>query len=229
MENTCNRCHQTVEPDASFCPHCGLPQLVYSDNADQESGQQVRWDEAVRDASSVAWKPALRSMFMLAGPAGVAGALLGLPGLVIMAISGAWAVSLYRRSQKPAWITIGAGARIGLVFGIIAGWIAVAAGGGTLFVQRYGLKEGVQIDTQWKQFVEMDSQATQKIAEQMGMLSTAEAEQQRQQNENWMLSPEGHAALVTADLVFSAFLFAIFAMAGGALSARMLARQRPRS
>src|SRR5579863_1644998 len=109
MEETCNRCHQTVEPGASFCASCGLPQLVYSDETVPENGQQVRWDDAVRDASSVAWRPALRSVLMLAGPAGLAGAFLGLPGLVIMAISGAWAVSLYRRTQQPAWITIGAG------------------------------------------------------------------------------------------------------------------------
>lgn len=228
METTCHRCHQTVEPGASFCPYCGLPQLIYSADTAQENNQVARWDEAVRDAGSVAWRPALRLALLLAVPAGLAGALLGIPGLLVMAFAGAWAVSLYVRSQQPPWITMGAGARIGLAFGLIAAWLAFAASGGALFFNRYALHKGTQMDAEWKRFVDLDAQVTQKFAESLGMSGT-EAEQQQVQNKSRMLSPEGHAGMVTGDLALSSLLFVLFAMTGGAVSARLQSRrQRPR-
>ena len=70
MEITCTRCNQTVQAENCYCPVCGLPQLVYTADGSQGQGQPDRWNEAVRDASSVDWKMALRSALMLAIPAG---------------------------------------------------------------------------------------------------------------------------------------------------------------
>jgi hypothetical protein len=227
METTCSRCHQTVEEGTSFCPNCGLPQLMYNADAAPEAGAQpVRWDEAVRDASSVAWKPALRSALLLAIPAGLAAAFLDIPGLLIMGISGAWTVSLYMRARRPAWITIGAGARIGLAFGIIAGWLAFAAAGGALFLQRYAMHQGDQIDAEWKQSVVLQEQFSDKFFSSVAQLNTPEARQARAQNQALMLSPEGHAGWIIAGFAFSSSLFVLFAMAGGALGARMQVRRK---
>ena len=103
-------------------------------------GQPERWNEPVRDASTVDWKPAMRPALTLAVPAGLLCSLL-LAGqhlrAALMAVAAAWAVALYMRSQRPAWITIGAGARIGLVTGLLGGWMAAAATGLTLFVMRF--------------------------------------------------------------------------------------------
>jgi len=71
METTCNRCHQTVQDENCYCPSCGLPQFVYSAESAAGQGQTERWNDAVRDAASIDWKPALRSAFMLAIPAGI--------------------------------------------------------------------------------------------------------------------------------------------------------------
>src|SRR4051812_35991007 len=104
MELTCNRCHQSVQPGVSFCPNCGLPQLVYSPEETVENTQPARWDEAVRDASSVAWQPAMRSAFTVGLPAGVLCAFLspvGIISMILMGLTGAWVVSLYMKVQRP--------------------------------------------------------------------------------------------------------------------------------
>jgi len=226
MEISCTRCHQTVPTGSCYCPVCGLPQLVYSADGSPGPGQPDRWNEAVRDAASVEWKPALRSAVMLAIPAGLLCAFLGIAGLLLMGISGAWAVSLYVRSQRPSWITIGAGARIGLALGLIAGWLAFAASGAALFVERYGLHQDAQIDQEWKAFVDLDTQITRRIAAWTGSADPVAVQAVSSQTEMWMLSPEGHASTVAANFAWASFLLAVFATLGGALGARVQARKR---
>jgi hypothetical protein len=110
----------------------------------------------VRDAGSVDWKPALRSALVLAIPAGILCSLfspVSIFGLLWMSVASAWVVSLYLRSQRPAWITTGAGARIGLVTGLVGGWTAAAASGITLFTMRFGLHQGKSLDDTWSTIV----------------------------------------------------------------------------
>ncbi len=222
METTCSRCHQTVEPGASFCPYCGLPQLVYNAEAStQETGQPVQWTQAVRDASSVAWRPALRSTAALAIPAGVLCAFLwpvGIFGLLLMGATGAWAVSLYMRSQQPAWITIGAGARIGLVAGILGGWTSAATAAASLYAMRYWLHQGHIFDNFWENLI------NQQIAQQWASMGVDA--QTAATLKALLLSPEGRAAWVLCTLSFLVLVSLLFAMAGGALSARMQIRRR---
>lgn len=224
MEQTCNRCHQTVEPGVSFCPNCGLPQLVYSAEDLAENGEPRRWDEAVRDASSVAWRPAMRSALLLGVPAGILCAFLwpvGIVGMVLMGCAGAWVVSLYMKSQQPAWITLGAGARIGLVTGLIGAWASAATSGITLFAMRFWLHQGSIFDNFWAHLV--DVQLTQQW-DSMGADATTVA-----MLKAMLLSPEGRAmwALSTISFLMAASL--VFAIAGGALSARLqVRRRRPR-
>jgi hypothetical protein len=223
METTCSRCHQTVEPGASFCPYCGLPQLVYNAETEtQESGQPVQWNQAVRDASSVAWRPALRSIFVLAIPAGVLCAFLwpegGILGLVLMGATGAWAVSIYTRSQQPAWITIGAGARIGLVAGILGGWTAAGTAAASLYAMRYWLNRGSIFDNFWQSLV--NQQFVQQWAS-MGVDAKTTATLKAM-----LLSPAGRAAWVLCTLSFLVLVSLLFAVAGGALSARVQVRRR---
>ena len=115
METTCTRCHQAVEADACFCPFCGLPQLVYS-TEDAEGQMAAETGNApVRDAGSVDWKPAIRTALTLAIPAGILCSMLSpvsILGLLLMAGTSAWVVAIYLRKEKPAWLTIGAGAAI---------------------------------------------------------------------------------------------------------------------
>ncbi len=225
MEMTCSRCHQTVQAETSFCPYCGLPQLVYSTEAASDGGQPVRWNDAVRDASSVAWRPALRSALTLAIPAGVLCAFLvpaGIFGLLLMGATGAWVVSLYMRSQRPAWITVGAGARIGLVTGILGSWSAAVMSGISLYALRYWFHEGRVFDDFWNNLItqQMNRQLSQQWA------AMGESAQSITVLKAWMLSPEGRAAWVLCAMGFLMAFLLVSAIAGGALGARMHVRRR---
>lgn len=225
MELTCSRCHQTVETGTSFCSYCGLPQLVYSAENPAEAGQPVRWNEAVRDASAVMWRPALQSAISLAIPAGVLCAFLapvGIFGLLLMGATGAWAVSLYMRRQRPAWITIGAGARIGLVTGILSGWTAAATAAFTLYAMRYWFDQGQVFDQFWNTVVA--AQMNQQFDRQMATMGNSA--QAVTALKAWMLSPDGRAAWVLCAMALLLALLLASAAAGGALGARMHVRRR---
>lgn len=230
MEITCTRCHQTVEADSCYCPTCGLPQLVYS--ADSASGlaQPEHWNEGVRDAASIDWKPALRAASMLAIPAGLlscAASPISFMGLFWMAAAAGWTVVLYVRSQRPAWITIGAGARIGLVTGLLGGWLAFGASGGALFVQRYVLHQSNQIDDLYQtSFLAPLQQSFQQSLSSMEPSDAAQVRPVWAQLQSWLSSPEGHAGIWGWYFAFNSAILLFFAIAGGALGARILARTR---
>jgi hypothetical protein len=229
MEITCNRCHQTVHAEDCFCPSCGLPQLVYTAESTSGQSQADRWTEVARDASMVEWKSAMRSAVLLAIPAGLLSSGLspvGIFGLFWMAAAAAWAVVLYVRGQGPAWITIGAGARIGLVTGLLAAWLAFSVSGGTLFVQRFVLHQASQIDSEWKNRVQTSQQMTQEWTAEMEPSDAAQAQSLRTQVQAWMLSPWGHAGIEVFSLACNAIFLIFFAAGGGALGARVLARTR---
>jgi hypothetical protein len=225
MEVTCNRCHQSVEPESCYCPACGLPQLLYASEAGAGTTQPEKWNEAVRDASAVDWKPALRTAMLLAIPAGLLScgiSPVGVLGLFWMSAAAAWAVTLYVRNQHPSWITMRAGARIGLVTGLMAGAVAFSASGAALFVQRFVLHQAGAIDTEWQARVEASHQLTQQLATQMGVLDAARLQAQKA----LMLSPEGHAGIEAFGMASNALFLLLFAAGGGAMGARLLARSR---
>jgi hypothetical protein len=221
MEISCSRCHQTVEEGTSYCPFCGLPQLVFTAEGSSGQGQAERWNEAVRDAGSIDWKAAIRYSLMLAMPAGLLCSMLspaGILGLLFMAGAGAWAVLLYMRGQRPPWITIGAGARIGLVTGVLGAWAAAAMTGLTLFAMRFWFHEGKIFDDYWQKLV--GQQMSQQWASMGIDAQTVEV------TRTWLLSPEGRAGWVLGALAVLMAALLLFAVAGGALGARLLARTR---
>jgi hypothetical protein len=233
MEIACNRCRQTVQPEDCYCPACGLPQLVYAAGDPSGQNQPERWDESVRDAATVDWKAALRAILLLAIPAGFLSSEAspaGRLGIFWMSAAAAWAVVLYVRSQRPAWVTLGAGARMGLVTGLLASWLAFGVSAGALFVQRFLFHQSTQIDTGWKTYVETYTQTSQQMTQQWtsGMAAADAAQFQANQASihAWMLSPWGHAGIQTGELLFNAAFLLFFAVAGGALGARFLARSR---
>jgi hypothetical protein len=220
MELTCSRCHQTVRSEDCFCPVCGLPQILYTADSAEGQNQPENWQGAVRDASQVEWKPALRSVLALAIPAGLFCSLpspLGIFGLLLMSGTAAWVVALYMRSRRPAWITIGAGARIGLVTGIVGGWTAAAITGATLFAMRFWLHQGSVFDNFWQTFYQ---QVTQQWTT-MGVDPQSIATLQKLLN-----SSEGRSGWVLVAMALLMAALILFAAAGGAISAHLLARTR---
>jgi hypothetical protein len=220
MEVTCIRCHQTVQDGYCYCPNCGLPQLVFSADNSAGAGQGERWGEAVRDANTIDWNSALRSTLPLAIPAGILCSMLSpvsILGLLLMGATAAWVVSLYMRSHKPAWITVGAGARIGFVTGVVGSWSAAAMSGLSLYAMRYWLHQGSAFDDFWQNIVNL--QQAQGIAVGADAQNLAAVKV-------LMMSPEGRAGLILFTIAVLMVTLVLFAIAGGALGARMLTRTR---
>jgi hypothetical protein len=221
MEITCTRCHQAVLADNCYCPTCGLPQLQYS--AENVPGQAPpeRWLEPVKDASIVDWKRAMRPALALAIPAGALCSLfspVSIFGLLWMTIAAAWVVALYLRNQRPAWITIGAGARIGLVTGLLGAWTAAAASGLSLFVMRFFLHQSKALDETWTTII------SDQVARQW--TSAGVDAQTISLYKGWLLSPEGRAGSMLSAICFLVAVLIFFAVGGGALGARLQARAR---
>jgi hypothetical protein len=218
MEVTCTRCHQAVEAGTCFCPACGMPQLVYSTEGAGEQGLGERGEVVVRDAASVDWKQATRVATMLAIPAGILSSMLSpvsIFGMFLMGGTGAWVVAIYLRRERPAWITIGAGARIGLVTGIVGSWTAAAATGVSLFVGRFFFHQGKSFDDLWQAVV--DQQLNQRATAGFDVHALEVLR-------TWMLSPAGRAGWVVGTVSVLVAVLLLFAVAGGALGARMLGR-----
>lgn len=221
MEITCTRCHQAVLPGASYCPACGLPQLIFTEDGSLDQTQALPWNAAVRDAGSIEWKPAMRAVLLVAIPSGLICSLLspaGILGLLWMTGAAAAVVVLYMRNRRPAWLTLGAGARLGLVTGILSGGTAAAATGSALFVLRFVLHKGSIFDNFWQSLV------TEQISQQWATMGVDAPTITLAKT--WLLSPEGRAAWVLCVLAFLMGAMALFAAAGGALGARWIARSR---
>jgi len=223
MEITCNRCHQPVEAESCYCPTCGLPQLVYATDANNAQATQEKWTEAVGDAGAVMWRPALRIAMMLGIPAGLLSCGItpvGILGLFWMSVAAAWVVMIYVRGQRQPWVTVGAGARIGLVTGLIAGFIAFAATGLSLFARRYLWGQSRDIDDIWQKFVAQLSQQWQAMSPDPQTSATLKAVA------NWLRSPEAQAGWILFVIALLAVAMMGFAVVGGAVGARLLARTR---
>ena len=163
----------------------------------------------------------MRSAFMLGLPAGVLCAFLwpvGILGMALMGITGMWVVSIYMKSQQSAWITLGAGARIGLVTGLIGAWAASATSGIALFAMRYVFHQGAIFDNFWTNLVNVQlTQEWNSMGADGQTISTLKV---------MLLSPNGRAAWALTTVAFLMATSLVFAIAGGALSARLRARRR---
>jgi len=137
---------------------------------------------------------------------------------VLMGFTGAWVVSLYMRSQQPAWITMGAGARIGLVTGLVGAWTSSATLGIILYAMRYWFHQGSIFDNFWNNLVEV--QLTQQWDNMGADAQTVTA------LKAMLLSPDGRAVWALCTITFLMAVSLLFAIAGGALSARLQARRR---
>lgn len=224
MEITCSRCHQAVQPDCCYCPTCGLPQLVFQTDDTSGTYSSERWTEAARDAGSVDWRNALKPAMLLGIPAGLLSSdrsPVSFLCLFWMAGAAAWAVTRYVRHQRPGWITIGAGARIGLVTGLLGGWFAFAGSAVSLFLARFVQGQGKLIDEPLQAMVAQVSQQWQTSNADPQALAAA------RRFAAWCLTPAGRAGWILLGMVLVLLALLIFATAGGAIGARMMAKKAP--
>src|SRR6185437_16174434 len=207
MEIACSRCHQAVVAGTCYCPGCGMPQLVYSTEGTGEQGSAERSEPPVRDAASVDWKQAIRIAAMLAIPAGILSSMLSpvsIFGIFLMGGTGAWVVAIYLRRERPALVT-----------GIVGGWTAAAASGIGVFAGRFFFHQGKSFDDLWHAMV--DQQLNQRASAGFDLHALDVLR-------SWMLSPEGRAGWVVGTVAVLVAVLMLFAVAGGALGARMLGR-----
>jgi hypothetical protein len=235
LEATCQRCNDTLREADRYCPTCGLPHLTYvaaeapviplGTLADGLAVIQ----EPIGPVGGVAWRPALSVAIMLAIPAGILCSAISIIGqslgMVWMAGAAAWAVALYGRRTRQFSITPGAGARIGFVTGIMASWLTLALNGATVWVQRFLMHQGGQMDSDWLVNVDKSLELSQQTFLQMGMAATVAA-QSNQISRSWMLSPEGRAGIALFSFLMGAAFLIFFAIIGGALTARFVAQSR---
>jgi hypothetical protein len=230
---TCQRCHETVREADRYCPSCGLPQLVYiaaeTPAMPLEDGDAPGSGELVGLGNGIAWRPALQTAALLAIPAGLLSASLS-PVLALVWIMGAaaWAVGLYAKRLRTGEVSMGNGARIGLVTGLFTAWLWFGANGVALWVTRFLRHQGGQIDSEWVNAVQTAFEHNQQVVAQAGM-SGAQASQFLQATQ-WaqglMLSPEGRAGCALAGLLVLAAILLLFATIGGAVGARFLTPTR---
>jgi RNA polymerase subunit RPABC4/transcription elongation factor Spt4 len=234
METTCSRCHQTIPTDGLYCPSCGLPQFVYSGEESAVPAQANQSADAPHEVGAVEWKPALRLVLLLSVPVGL---LLGrtnfleLLGLIWIAAVAAWAVTLYvrrqRAAQRPFWLTTGAGARIGLVTGLITGWVAFAAFAASLYVERNVFHRGKEMDDARQAQVAKGYELLQSSGLWQSLVASTRdpqaAEAMVKEQIAWSLSPEGTAGSALSEVLMAEFLLVAFAVAGGAMGAKLLA------
>lgn len=218
METTCTRCHQAVPTESCYCPACGLPQLVYSTEENGGVLPPERGAAILRDANSVEWRSALRAATLLAVPAGLLScgfSPVSLLGVFWMSTAAALAVHIYVRRQRSVWITAGAGARIGLVTGLIAGWMSFGATGVAFFGMRFWFHQGQAFDQMWQSMVNQSLQ--QQASADVQALNAFRS---------LLLSPDGRAGLLLTGMTCLEVALLGFAAAGGALGAHLMARSR---
>jgi hypothetical protein len=239
MELTCQRCHETLREADRYCPVCGLPQLVYfaEEPPPLPSGEIAAAPVAAGStfgdsATGISWRPALRAAGILAVPAGVLSSGLTPVGsslaLIWMAGAAVWAVRLYLKGARASWLSMGNGARIGLLTGLFASWLALSVDGATVWIERFVMHQGSQMDQEWLSVVEKSLVLDQQMATQMGMTSS-QALQITQLSRGWMMSSEGRAGLALATFLIGAVFLIGFSTIGGAVGARFMGQSRRRS
>ena len=233
MEDTCQRCHETLRGDDRYCPVCGLPQLIYlaaempQVAADEAGGSRnglgsYAGPGAFGATDGIEWKPALNAALTLGVPAGILCFGVLPIGLIGMMAASAWAVSLYAKRTRPLDLTAGAGARIGLVTGLFASWLTVSLFGSGLWVSRFVLHQGGEWDSLWLSQVE---KSNEQMLAQMGA-ANAQSAQVAATLRTLMLSAEGRAGLPLSGLMLVAAILVLLAVAGGALGAKLAAAPR---
>jgi len=236
MEIHCKRCHQVVPEDACFCPGCGLPQLLLSPDAaisndTLESGSEAG-NEPVRFAGEIVWRSAIRAAITVGVPAGLLcsgpSPLQGF-ALVWMATAASWAIGLYMRKERPAWLPSGAGVRIGLVTGIVASWVAFASNSVYVFAQRFWLHRGGELDSLYNTMIIEPFKLMKQ--QQLASFSPADAAQALG-TYNWMQAglqtPEARAWLLSISIFIYSCSLALYAVLGGAVGAWLIRRSKAR-
>lgn len=214
MELLCYHCSATLSPDASYCAHCGAPQIRYrSQEYDNEPELSTPWVPiaTVDRAGTVHWKLAIRVSFMVAVGVGILCSLLAAGSVLWVAVGAVVVVGIYRRKRPQAVLNPRIGARIGALVGILVAFFALAGNAGLLVIQRFGLHQGKQIDLQLTTIVQQAAEHAANLDPQAPVSAFTD----------FWLSSEGRIGLILLTMAFLSVLILLFAIAGGVLGAQV--------
>jgi hypothetical protein len=220
MGNHCHRCGSPLATPEMFCPTCGAPQLLYDATNGGADGSGDAAAPALRD---IQWKAAIGAAVTFAVPVGllcssVVPILSG--GCCLWVLGGAIAaVGLYQRRAAVRTLARPVGIRIGAIIGLMAATVACAFNAGAMVFARYVLHGG---DAMEKAYQTMMEQVSALTAQYSGG-SPAESHDAMQ----FMLSPDGRAALALLTALTTAAGITVFSMIGGALGTRIFSGRNP--
>ena len=221
MDLVCHRCSATLEPEDYYCQACGAPQIRYvadqGETAQEMPGVSVNLQAgAAGSRASISWKTAIRIAAIVGTGVGILSALLA-PGSVLWVAAGAvLAIGIYHRRRPLTLLGPRVGARVGALLGLIAATVAFAANSVLLVVQRYGLHQGNQIDTQLTSVVKQAAVRAAAMDPQAPVTTFT----------NFWLSAEGRIGLILLTMAFLSVLIVLFAIAGGVLGAQIYRSSR---
>jgi len=233
MRSFCHRCHGelTLDPaDSTFCPHCGAPQLrVIEENVstatplDTTTGAlppphpgRLRWSTVVTLAALIAAIAAVLMTVVFWFPS-------AFPLAWLWTVSGAVIVlGLYQRRHPDTPLDAGLGARVGLVYGLLAVSSLALLTAASGLIARYGLHHMGPIDTWLSATMHqaMEQQLKQLPANQPDAPMTAD------QMRALFYSPEVRAGLSLSMLSVSALFLIAFSALGGAIGGLLRMRRR---
>lgn len=171
--------------------------------------------------NGIEWKPALNAALIVAVPAAILCSGVFPLGLVAIVGGSAWAVGQYARRVRQTNLSTGTGVRIGLLTGLFAGWLTFSFAGLAVWILRFVLHQGDEVDSIWATQLEKN----QQILAQMGT-PDAQAIHNAQRVQAFMTSAEGRAGLTLFGLVFFAAILVVLAVTGGALGAKLVTLRR---
>lgn len=223
MESVCYRCGATVDREAPYCNQCGAPQVRYiaqePEDASVAGGAAPHSHlDAAERISSIHWKLAIRIALVVATAVGALSALLAAGSVLWVAVGAVIVMGVYRRRRPHALLSSRIGARIGVLVGIIAASVALAGNAILLVIQRFGMRQGNQIDVQLSTIVRQAAEHAASMDPQAPVATFT----------NFWLSAEGRIGLILLTMAFLSVLIVLFAIAGGVLGAQVYRSPRGR-
>jgi len=203
-QKICHRCSAVFSADSLFCPQCGAPQLVLT----EEDAERVAAEHASTSTSSagpmpritgsgrIRWRPVLHIMAVLVLVAALAVGLgSALPGLSLVGwffvfSAPMFTLNLYQRKSPGATMSAAVGARIGVTLGVIMAFVLTAVDVARELISRYALHHGSDMD-------QAIAAAVQSMKERMAANPSAAANstESLRQIVQFFSTPDGHAAL----------------------------------
>jgi hypothetical protein len=224
MHKFCHRCGGELsagDGEASFCQHCGAPQIYLIDYEETSAAGEEATTGALPPPHphEVEWKTAIRCAALVALVAGVLSAVaMRVP--VLSPLSSLWIISgslitvgLYQWRRPAAWMDAGIGARIGMVAGIaLVAFLAISMAGAGL-VARYGLHA----------MAGFDAQLTEQLHTQIEKAAAANPEPP--EVTRYLYSPEFRAGVMLTGFGMLAGIVLVLSTVGGAVGGLLRTRR----